>query len=1180
MDCPQCRHNNRPEAKFCEACGTPLARRCPHCQHEVRPGARFCDQCGYALTASAPRERDVPLKEAVIDRFHAQLPSYTPRHLSDKILASKSAMEGERKQVTVLFADVAGFTTISEQLDPEEVHTLMDGCFTRLTAAVHRYEGTVNQYTGDGIMALFGAPIAHEDHPQRALLAALAIQEAMAEYSERLQRDRGIDFRLRLGVNTGLVVVGRIGDNLRMDYTAQGDTTNLAARLQVLAKPGTILVSVATYRLTQGYFTFLPLGARQIKGRAPAQVFQVTGQQTGRTRIDIAAEHGLTTFVGRQRELALLEELLEKTKGGYGQIVGVFGEAGMGKSRLLLEFRHRLQQEDITYLEGRCLSYGQSILYLPLVDILKKYFALQDDNHQAIAQRVSAGVERLGLDAATVAPYVTALLAGQTDDAVFQGLAPEARRQQTFAALRTLFLAVSRQQPLVLVVEDPHWIDQPSAAFLAVLGESLGAAPLMLLLISRPGYRHHWGEKSYYSQVALHPLGDAESGALIAAILGVSEVPRDLQEFICQKAEGNPFYLEEITRSFLERGIIQRDGVGYRLSRTVWPSDVPETIQGVIVSRIDRLPEDHKRVIQTAAVIGREFAARLLQRIADIQAQLDDCLSELKNLEFIYEKSVFPDLEYMFKHVLTQEAAYNSLLNSRRTWLHTASGLAMEELYQERLAERYEELAHHFTQGEAWEKAFLYLCKAGDKARQAYANHEAITFYTRALEVSEHITPALDAAQLLPVYEGRGLVWMLLTKYDEAIVDFQMMRQMARAASNPQREGESLCHLAYAHWLKFSEEHIPFVEQYAREAQQLAWQTQDQKILARSLASLGAVQEVRGNLQEAEREFTAALQISRQEGYQDPLAFTMQNLSALAYWQGNFPRAMHIGQEGVAVSRAIHDGFHELYSLAFVCLAYWSAGNYAQALTLLREGMMKAKERENRFIFGRLTNTLGWFHCEFGNVSRAVELDQESVELGRSARISNVEVSALINLGLDYFALDQHERALSHLESTLERVQREAFGAHRWRWQIRLLIGLAELAYTTGAYERALPYVDEGLREAQATSSRKYVAKGWALRGKLVAKLGDSNAAGAEIQRAFTLAEQLQSPSLLYPIAYDLGQWYEVVGQEQQAAALYGKAKAAIERMATAVDDAALRVTFLRSALVQAISERAARLGG
>ena len=742
MDCPQCGHINRSEARFCEACGASLARPCPNCRQEVRPEARFCDQCGYALSAVAPSDQSVPLREAIINRFHAQLPGYTPTHLTEKILASKSAMEGERKQVTVLFADIAGFTTVSEQLDPEEVHLLMDGCFARLTAAVHRYEGTINQYTGDGIMALFGAPIAHEDHAQRALLAALAIQEAMHAYSEHRQRDKNIEFRLRIGVNTGLVVVGRIGDNLRMDYTAQGDTTNLAARLQALAEPGTVLVSEPTYRLTQGFFTFRPLGSRQIKGRASATVFEVTGRQPGRTRIDVAAEHGLTTFVGRRRELELLEALLAKTKGRLGQIVGVVAEAGVGKSRLLLEFRHLMQQEDVAYLEGRCLSYGQSILYLPLVDILKKYFAIEDETDQTIRELVTSGTEHLGIATSEIAPYLYALLSGQTDDETLRALAPEARRKQTFEALRALLLAISHQRPLVLVVEDLHWLDQPSEAFLRFLGESLGAAPLMLLVTYRPGYHHNWGEKSYYSQITLHPLSEAESGMLIASVLGVADIPRDLDELISRKGEGNPFYLEEITKAFLERGIIQRAGMGYRLSRALTPSDVPETIQDVIVSRIDRLPEDHKQVIQTAAVIGREFAARLLRRIADIQEQLDDCLSELKNLEFIYEKSVFPDVEYIFKHVLTQEAAYNSLLSSRRTRLHTAIGLAIEELYQERLAERYEELAHHFMHGEAWERAFFYLLKSGDKARQAYANQEAIAFYTHAIEVNEQITPS------------------------------------------------------------------------------------------------------------------------------------------------------------------------------------------------------------------------------------------------------------------------------------------------------------------------------------------------------------------------------------------------------------------------------------------------------
>jgi class 3 adenylate cyclase/tetratricopeptide (TPR) repeat protein len=1124
---------------------------------------------GGTLSQSPPSTLD-PAREPRV---------YTPKHLAEKILRSRSALQGERKQVTVLFADIAGFTTIAERLDPEEVHLLMDGCFEQPTTAVHRYEGTVNQYTGDGIMALFGAPIAHEDHPQRALLAALAIQESMHPYSEQLRQDYGIDVRLCLGLNTGMVVVGRIGDDLRMDYTAQGDTTNLAARLQALAEPGTILVSEATYRLTRGYFTFQPLGEQQIRGRAPVQVFQLTGRQARRTRLDIATEHGLTTFVGRQRELALLEELLGTVKAGHGQIVGVFGEAGMGKSRLLFEFRRRLQQDDITYLEGRCLSYGQSILYLPLVDLLKNHFALEDDSDQAISERISHGLEQVGLDASGIAPYLITLLSGRMDDAVLQGLTPEARRKQIFEALRTLFLAMSRQRSLVLAVEDPHWIDQPSEAFLTMLGESIGAAPIMLLLIHRPGYQHRWSEKSYYTQVALHPLSNDESGSLIASVLGVPEVSRDLQALITRKAEGNPFYLEEITRSFLERGIIRREDSGYRLRRSITPSDVPETIQDVIVSRLDRLPETQKHVVQTAAVIGREFAARLLQRITDIQERLDDCLSELKNLELIYEKSVFPDLEYMFKHVLTQEAAYNILLSTRRTRLHTAIGLAMEELYQERLAERYEELAHHFTQGEAWEKAFYYLAKSGEKARQAYATHEAITFYTRAMAVSEQITPALDAMQLLPVYEGRGLVWLHLVKPDEAIVDFQMMRQMARGSENQLKEGESLCHLAYAHWIKMFEGQMPIMEQYAQEALQLAQQSGSHQILAKALTSLGLVHQTRGNLHEANGHMEESLQISRREGYRDSLTQNLLWLNVQAYWQGRFYRGIELGQQSLTLSREVYDDFGELLNLAFFCLEYGSLGDYAQAFKALEEGIAKAKDRDNIYFLGRLTNSRAWLHSQIGDVSHALTYDLESADIGRTHVLPNVEISALINLGLDYLALGQPEHARSYLAPTLERVEREGLGSHRWRWKIRLLIGLAELSYTTGAYEQAIRYVEEGLQEAQATSSQKYVAKGWALRGKIAAQLSDTAAAGTELQRAATLAEQLESLPLLYPLAHELGQWYETTGQERAAAEVYSKAKAAIDRIANSVADTALHSIFLRSTFVQTIDERLARLG-
>jgi tetratricopeptide (TPR) repeat protein len=584
--------------------------------------------------------------------------------------------------------------------------------------------------------------------------------------------------------------------------------------------------------------------------------------------------------------------------------------------------------------------------------------------------------------------------------------------------------------------------------------------------------------------------------------------------------------------------------------------------------------------LQIASVLGREFSPRLLQAIWDDITPLESLLLDLKRLEFLYERVGGERPVYVFKHALTQEVTYDTLLTTRRQRLHAAAGHAMEHLYPDWLAERSEELAHHFTRGALWEKAFAYLVRSGEKARQAYANQEAIVFYTHALEVSQRLIPAVEAVHMLPVYEGRGLVWTLQTRYDEAIADFQHMHQLARASGNPHKEGESLSYLAFAHWGKFSEEHLPFVEQYALEAMELFQHTRDQKILARSLTSLGLVQQVRGNLQEANRKLEESLQISRQEGYKDCLAQNLLWRGAHAHWQGDFSRAIHLHGEGLAVSRDIQDGISELFTLAFLCLASWSAGAYAQALRVLHEGRRKAQERENRFIVGRLTNTLGWFHSEFGDVAHAIEHDQESLELGRTYRISNVEISALINLGLDHLLLRQYERARSYLLPTLERVEREAFGSHRWRWTIRLLMGLAELSSTTGDHDQALRYVEAGLQEAQRTSSQKYVALGWALHGKMAAKLGDAETSGTELQQAFSLAEQLQSPSLLYPIAYDLGHSYETTGKEHEAAALYGKAKATIAQMATAVADEALRSTFLQSALVQEIHDRAARLGG
>jgi tetratricopeptide (TPR) repeat protein len=539
----------------------------------------------------------------------------------------------------------------------------------------------------------------------------------------------------------------------------------------------------------------------------------------------------------------------------------------------------------------------------------------------------------------------------------------------------------------------------------------------------------------------VEPLAEAHTDALSRHYFQPHDAALALKALIRNRTGGNPFFVEELLRALGDQRllVLQDDGQALKAGAHL---DVPSSVHGVLAARLDRLPPVEKRLLQTAAVIGMEVPLSLLEAVAaEPEDVLDRSLRHLQAAEFLYEAVHFPERTLAFKHALTHEVVYGSLLRERRRALHAQVLATIEARSPDRLDEQVDILAHHAFRGEAWGKAFVYLCRSGDKARQAYANQEAIGFYTQAIEVSERITPALDPAQLLPVYEGRGLVWLLLTNYDNAITDFQTMRQLARASCNPQKEGESLSHLAYVHWLAFSETHTPLVEQHAQEALQLAHRTGDQKIRASSLISLGAVEHVRGNLPEADRKFTEALRISQREGYQDSAAHALVFLCMVTYEQGRFQAATQLGQEGVVISRAIHDGFAELRTLAFLCQACWSAGHYAQALSMLHEGRAKAEERHNTFIVGRLTNTLGWFSREFGAVSRAIELDHESMELGQVSRISNVEISALINLGLDYLALGQYERAVSSLSPTLERVQREAFGVHKWRWQIKLLIG-------------------------------------------------------------------------------------------------------------------------------------------
>jgi len=727
MKCPKCQFENPEDARFCNGCGHQLELACPECGKLNPPGSRFCNECGHDLQ----RPKEAPPVD------YDQPQSYTPKFLADKILTTRSSIEGERKLVTVLFADVANYTAISEKLDPEEVHQIMDGCFKILMDEIHKYEGTINQFTGDGIMALFGAPVAHEDHAQRACHAALAIQKALEEYSENLEKKFGIEFKMRTGLNSGPVVVGSIGDDLRMDYTAVGDTSNLAARMENAARPGSVLVTNTTHRLVKDFFECTSVGTIQVKGKEePLEAYELVKAGEVETRFGAAVAKGLTRFVGRKNSMAALVDAFEKVKSGSGQVVGIVGEAGVGKSRLLLELRNRLQPGEYTLLEGRCLHYGGSMPYLPILDILRYYFEIKEGDREYIIKKKMAE-KILGLDEKLqgILPPFQELLSLKVDDEGYLKLEPEQKREKTFEAIRDLLIRGSQERLLVMAIEDLHWIDKTTEELLDYLIGWLPNTQILLILLYRPEYTHQWGSKSYYSKIGVDQLSTHSSTELVRAILEEGEVVPELRDLILMRTTGNPLYIEELAHSLVENGSIARKGDRYVLVGKASDMLVPDTIQGIIASRMDRLEENLKKILQVASVIGREFFFRILQSITDMKEDLKSHLLNLQGLELIYEKKVFPELEYIFKHALTQEVAYNSLLLKRRKEIHRKIGKAMEELFPTRLEEFYEILAYHYSRSENREKAFEYLKLSGIKATRNNSLWEAFGYYKEAIKI-------------------------------------------------------------------------------------------------------------------------------------------------------------------------------------------------------------------------------------------------------------------------------------------------------------------------------------------------------------------------------------------------------------------------------------------------------------
>ncbi|MBI4590295.1 MAG: AAA family ATPase [Candidatus Rokubacteria bacterium] len=793
MQCPRCGRNSPAGVKFCGECGTPLDLACPTCRSLNSPTNKFCHQCGALLAGAPTAGRVAPPQD------------YTPGYLAEKILHGKRALEGERKHVTVLFADLRGSLELLVDRDPEEARKLLDPALERMMEAVHHYEGTVNQVMGDGIMALFGAPLAHEDHAVRACYAALRMQDALARLAEELRQSHGLTVQIRIGLNSGEVVVRSIGSDLRMDYTAVGQTTHLAARVEQLATPGRTFLTDYTRRLVEGYVTLKPLGPVPVKGLVePVPIYELTGIGPVRSRLQASAARGLTPFVGRGLELAELRRALDRANAGHGQVVAIVGEPGVGKSRLIWEFTRLELPAGWRVLETSALSYGRSTPYLPIVGLLRTYLEIEGgDNGRRIREKVMARILDLDQSLTSALSPLLTLLDVAVDDEQWLALEPSQRRQRSVEAVKRLLFREAQVQPVCLAVEDLQWIDSETQAVLDALVEGLPTARVLLLVSYRPEYQHGWANKTYYRQLRVDPLPPDSAEELLRSLVGDRDGVAALTRLLIDRTEGNPFFLEETIRDLVEAQVLVGERGAYRLAKPPSNIHVPATVQAVLATRVDRLPPEEKALLETAAVIGRDIPFALLEAIGVLpHEELRRSLARLRGAEFLYEVSLFPQPEYTFKHALTLEAVYGSLLQDRRRALHARIVEAMERLYPERLAEHAEILAHHAVRGEVWEKAVDYLRKAGAKAYARGALLETVERYEQGLSLmtylpvtSENTLRAIDIrldlhAPLLVL----GRVRRLMEVGEEA-------ERLARQLNDSPRLGRVLQQLGYFFWL-------------------------------------------------------------------------------------------------------------------------------------------------------------------------------------------------------------------------------------------------------------------------------------------------------------------------------------------------------------------------------------------
>ncbi|MFC1877473.1 AAA family ATPase [Thermodesulfobacteriota bacterium] len=947
MECPKCQFENREGAKFCNECGHKFELTCPDCGGANRVGSKFCDECGSKLSLSI---KQAP-KDLSFDEKLTKIQKYLPKGLTDKILSQRDRIEGERKQVTVMFCDLEGFTPLVKKLGSEEAYNMMDKIYEILIHKVHDYEGTVNEMTGDGIMALFGAPLALEDAPQRAIRSSLAIHREMTKFTDKLRHEKEnvSPIKMRIGIHSGPVVVGTLGNDLRVEFKAVGDTVNIASRVEGFAKPGTTYITEKVFKLTEGLFRFEALGQKHVKGiYEPVNIYQVIATSSRRTRFEVSAERGLAPFVGRERELEILLDGFERISAARGQAFSIVAEAGIGKSRLLYEFRKAIVNENATFLEGKCLSYSRAVAYHPIIDILKSNFDItEDDRDSDIKMKVKKDLEIQGFDETFMQPYLLELLSVKDSGIDKIQMSAEEKKNRINEALKRIVFKSSEIRPLVIAIEDLHWIDKSSEEVLKDLLDNISGMRVFLFFTYRPDFVHTWGARSYHNQLNLNRLSNRESLMMASYHLGTQGLDKDLENLILEKTEGIPFFVEEFIKSLRDLEIVERRGNISHLKKDISSITIPTSIQDVILSRVDKLSDATKEVIQAGSVIEREFSYELIEKVSEVAEQeLLSHLSVLKDSELLFERGIYPDLTYIFKHTLTREVIYDSILTKRKKNLHAAVGKAIEDLYKENISDYFGVLVEHFMESENNERAAEYSKLAAKKAVRASAKSDVIEYTKKIIFCLEKL-PKTDEVQkrIIDARTKLGLYLLELNHFHEANKVIEPIIDIALDTDYEKRIPQIYTVIGAERFCV--EENFKEAFEYLEKALNASEKIKDITSILNVNYWLGMALAANCEFGRAQHHLEQVISINVKRNSLPWLAVMKAMISLLIYYfKGDINRAYQLSQESVQTSEKAGDINSKMYAYSCLGTILNAKGFFNEAIDALSKGL-KYSERAN-----------------------------------------------------------------------------------------------------------------------------------------------------------------------------------------------------------------------------------------